>query len=154
VTKRKCWLSVTETSGERCDKKSYFFLVLSLLWMIREVETPLASITEIPFFVSEDSRGLCVLSFFKPVKEDGQQSPLKCFHFRRPKTSRNQLKLAKPWVEDNKELKKHFFSFGSSYTQQAAVLSRLWSNRISSTQPCLPEACSKGPIHSKLNCGV
>ena len=79
--------------------------------MIRKVETLLASITETPFFVSEDSRGLFVTSFFKPLKQDGQQSPLKCFHFRRPKTSRNQQKLAKPWVEDYKELKKHFFIF-------------------------------------------
>jgi len=84
------------------------FFVLPLQWMITEVETPLASITEISFFLSENSRGLSVLSFLKPLKQDDQQSTLKCFHFRRPKT-RNELKLAKPWVEDNKELKKYFF---------------------------------------------
>ena len=81
---------------------------------------PLVSITEIMFFVSEDSRDLFVMSFFKPMKKDGQQSPLKCFHFRRPKTSRNQQKLAKPWIEDNKELKKNFLS---SYIRKAALLS-------------------------------
>ena len=35
---------------------------------------PLAPITEILFFVSEDSRGLFVMSSFKPLKQDGQQS--------------------------------------------------------------------------------
>jgi len=111
---------VTKTSGEQCDKGDYFFVLL-LLWVIRKVETPFAPITEIPFFVSKDSRSLFVMSFFKPLKQDGQQSPLKCFHFRRPKTSRNQQKLAKPWVEDYKELKENFFLLDLHTYDSAAV---------------------------------